>query len=279
MAYSGSAWVLVVSAASGQPQSFYKSTNGTTWSKSADFGTFTNTSTIAGAAIDINYANGNFISAQTITAAQNITAGIYTSSDGVTWTGRVLPYGASIGFSGTISSDGTNAYAGIDINGQILKSTDGGVTWAALAANVTSGRATIYLNGYLICSTFATSDGSTLLPINSVSVQSLVYGYGNFAYALSGGGINRGILNLKSGTGFNIVAPASVLNFSFNTGTSKEMPVRGTTLLLPGGTLGNDRACYLIGEIPLRSYNTSTTFWVPPAGTATGQTAYIYAGA
>lgn len=283
MAYSGSAWVLVVSAASGQPQTFYKSTNGTTWSKSADFGTFTNTSTIAGAAVDVNYANGNFIAAQTLTPAQNINAGIYTSSDGVTWTGRVLPYGAAltVGSGVGISSDGTNAYVGIDINAQILKSTDGGVTWTAIAASQAGGRANIYINGYLISPSWATPDGgSTFVGLVSfVSVSAIVYGYGNFAYTFGGNGASRTMINLKSGASSNIVAPASVTNFPFTTGPGKESPVRGTTLLLGGGTISNDRVCYAIGEIPLRSYNTATTFWVPPAGTAMGQTAYIYAGA
>jgi hypothetical protein len=35
---------------------------------------------------------------------------------------------------------------------------------------------------------------------------------------------------------------------------------------------------FLIAECPLYSYDTGTTFWVPPQSAGGGQVAYIYAG-
>jgi hypothetical protein len=278
MAYSGSAWLAVSSAAAGQSQAFYKSTNGTTWSKASDFGTLTSTSTISGVAADIVYANGNFISGQTITTAQNIFQGIYTSSDGVTWTGRSLP--ANISAATTLASSGTNAYANGILGGSnmILKSTDGGVTWNTLA----QGSNPVYVGGYLIsANTFVTQDDSVFLP-NPIATITNLYVYQNYLISTGLNLTTKSIVNLKNGSGqtsiVNVVNSLSKANIT-TASPSKELVIRGTVGLIPGIGTSNNFNIYLIGELNLYSYDTSTTFWVPHAGGQIGQTSYIYAGA
>jgi len=77
----------------------------------------------------------------------------------------------------------------------------------------------------------------------------------------------------------NYLIPASNAFFDSASSAAKEYPLRGTTLLIPNGTLSYSSNCYQIAEVDLYGYNTTTTFWVPPQIAGGGQTAYIYAGA
>lgn len=283
LAYSGSAWLAVMAAASGQPQSFYKSTDGLTWSKSADFGTLTSTTALAGAVFDITYGGGNFVSAQTLTGAQNISAGIYTSPDGVTWSPSVFLNGLGVFSSATASSlasSGSNVYA-VSAAGIIIKSTDGGITWSRL----TTGTQPIYANGYLITTNNATSDDSNFVTMSFATgsppnIGVGIYVYQNFAYTIPNT-FQRILINLKTGALITYQGQMPPADFfaGFSSNQVKEYPVRGSVVLRPNTAFNNNQAVQLIGEFNLYSYNTSTTFWVPPAGTAIGQTAYIYAGA
>lgn len=273
MAYSGSAWVAESSAVSGQPQAFYKSTDGTTWTKAADLGTLTSSSSLL-AAVDLVYANGNFISGQTITLAQNIPYSIYTSTDGVTWTGRQTPYLAAPVTA--MGSDGTNTVFG-SASGT-FKSTDGGVTWTQLTAPASTS--VIYSNGVWI---FNSTNSNAVSPDLSnfyapnISIAGLlpynVYVSGNNIASISSFG--KLYLN-KSASGY-VALPQINTNVAYTT-ISKEIPVRSTTALIVI-TQSNATFPNLILETPLYSYDTSTTFWIPPSNAGVGQKAYMYAGA
>jgi hypothetical protein len=275
MAYSGTTWIAVSIAVAGLPQAFYKSTNGVTWSKSSDFGTLTTSSTVAGAAIDLVYANGNFISGQSITQAQNISYTIYTSTDGVTWTGRQTPYLSSA--TTAMGSDGTTAVFG-SVNGS-FKSTDGGITWNQLIS--TSSTPVIYSNGVWVfnntISLFTSPNLSNFYYSGVTAIGQVpfnIYVSGNYITGISP--TNKIYYN-KSAFGFTALPSIGNTNITY-TSTNKEIPIRSTTALM-AITQSNATNPNLILETPLYSYDTATTFWIPPSNAGAGQQAYIYAGA
>jgi len=276
MAYSGSEWLLVSSAVNRQPQVFYKSTNGTTWTKSADFGTLTSTGTIAGTAIDVVYANGNFISGQTITSAQNIFFAIYTSPDGVTWTGRQTPYLAVP--QTVMASNGETVVFGTS-NAGVFKSTDGGVSWTQLTSTVSTP--VIYSNGAWVFNSISNhtvspdlSNFYSTLITASAQVPSSIYVSGNKIAAIS---TQNKIYFNNSSSGYVALPSIGNANVTYIV-TNKEIPVRGTTALIAIAKTA-DKLPNLILETPLYSYDTATTFWIPPSNAGVGQQAYIYAGA
>ena len=270
MAYSGSAWVAVTGASTGMPTSVYKSTDGTTWTKTADFGTLTSTSTLPTAFIDIEYANGNFIIGCPVTTAQNIVYTIYTSSDGVTWTGRLTPYVAAP--SGAIGSDGTTAVIAT-VSGT-MKSTDGGLTWSVFTSSIGAG-GVFYSNGVWQFGGSATSLDLTTVYLNGVGANGFLY-------------VNNGLLinGNPTTTGYKIAnsyASSSIYkspgyNQAATTLVNKPGILRGTTALV-AQTRSESFVPNLLNESALYSYDTATTFFVPPSSAGGGQTAYVYAGA
>ena len=279
LAYSGSAWVAVTTGASGQPATVYKSTDGTTWAKSADIGTLTiNTSTAA--LQDVVYGGSNFVLGMSLSGNQNVPTGIQTSSDGVTWTARALPYNAAV--TGAMASDGSTIVVGTLNPGVNAKSTDGGVTWSMLISG--GGGNNIYSNGIWVIAASTVSGFLTSDLINYVQVTAPV---ANGIYVYNG----AFVLTAASTASRVLASPKSAAASTYlinNNGAlysaanaSKEYPVRGTTLLVPGNVvaISNSFAPYLISEVGLYGYDTATTFWVPPQQAGSGQTAYIYAGA
>jgi hypothetical protein len=273
MAYSGTTW-LAYSAGNSIPTIFLKSTDGTTWTKASDFGSLITSTTSPTAPTDLVYANGNYILGQQITTSNNLFFGIYTSTDGVTWTGRQTPYTSQP--NAAIGSDGTNVVFGSS-NGN-LKSTDGGVTWTFLS-NATS-QPVIYSNGLWVFNSIGnhttTTDLSTFYSTGITAAAQIfnnMYVSGNNAVGIVAQ--NKIYFN-KSGTGYAAVPIQSYTTIAYIT-QNKEIPVRSTTALLPITRI-NSTAPNLILEMPLYSYDTTTTFWIPPSGAGVGQKAYVYAG-
>lgn len=274
MAYSGSAWVAVSPFVSGQPAAFYKSTDGTTWTKAADLGTLTSSSSVL-SVVDLVYANGNFVIGNTANTSQNLPYTIYTSTDGVTWTGRQTPYLALP--SNVMGSDGTNVVFG-SVSGS-FKSTDGGVTWTQLTS--TLAIPVIYSNGAWV---FNAIGNHTVSPDLSnfystgitvgAQVPTQIYVSGNNIAGIAT--YIKTYFN-KSASGFVSLPSIGNVNVTYST-TSKEIPVRSTTALI-AITQSNATFPNLILETPLYSYDTSTTFWIPPSNAGVGQKAYMYAGA
>ena len=82
-------------------------------------------------------------------------------------------------------------------------------------------------------------------------------------------------INSYGSVGF--IGSVTFNNNGFQT-TNKIGITRGTTAIIPYAINSNSLAPNLLGEKPLYSYDTATTFFVPPSDGG-GQTAYIYAGA
>lgn len=269
MAYSGSIWTAVTGTSTGMPTSVYKSTDGTTWTKAADFGTLTNTSTLPTAFIDIEYANGNFIIGCPVTTAQNIVYTIYTSSDGVTWTGRLTPL--LIAPTQAIGSDGNTAVIGNAFGS--LKSTDGGITWTSVYTSNSTGW--VYTNGAWMG--LQTTSPDLVNFYFGGTPTGFIYVANNILYQKS----NTAAVSIKqinTSTTVNINnAPNGLDVFSIGT-TYKAGVIRGTTALVVV-TRTESIAPNLLEECSLYSYDTATTFLVPPSSAGGGQVAYIYAGA
>ena len=254
------------------PTSVYKSTDGINWVKSADFGTLTNTSTLPTAFIDIEYANGNFIIGCPVTTAQNIVYTIYTSTDGVNWTGRLTPLLAAPSVTTAIGSDGTVVV--FQSASGTFRSTDGGVTWSIIAPFI-GASGVVYVNGIWNFGGAATSvDLSTIYPSGP--------GIGGFLYAQNGIAITASptITSYKNATSFaaSSVYQVNTLNQAAFVTTAKPGVLRDTTAIIAQSRFEN-LSPNLLSEKPLYSYDTATTFFVPPSSAGGGQVAYIYAGA
>jgi hypothetical protein len=276
IAYSGSVLLALVPSSFGQPQIIYKSTDGVTWAKSADIGTRTNTGNLPGTPIDIVYANGNFVLGQPNSSPQNLNYTIYTSADGVTWTGRATPYLSQP--VNALASDNTTVVYGSNFG--TFKSTDGGVTWSIINGTTVSTPA--YSNGAWIFA--GTGNFSTSSDLSTFNFTGIVAGsqeprnfyvFGNNIVGLAQQ--SAAYFN-KSAGGYTALPVKGYANIGFSFSTNKEMPIRGTTALVPA-TLSNATMANVLAEVPLYSYNTATTFWIPPSNAGAGQQAYIYAGA
>lgn len=264
MAYNGTFWLALTGQSIGMPASVYKSTDGTTWFKSADFGILTS-SPLAPSFVDIEYANGNFIIGCPTTAAQNITYTIYTSSDGVTWTGRLTPL--LIAPTNGIGSDGTTAVIS-NASGGSVKSTDGGVTWAYFGR---IGGATQYASGVWSIGGYASPNLQNFYLKNISSGQ--IYSDGVNVIAIGSATVitNTNATSLvQRETKTPVGVDASL--------TYKPIILRSFTGLIYVGR--SEAYCpNLLAEASMYSYDTATTFFVPPSSAGGGQVAYIYAGA
>jgi hypothetical protein len=269
MAYSGTEWVALTGASTGMPTSVYKSTDGTTWTKSADFGTLASTSALPAAFIDVEYANGNFIIGCPVTTAQNIVYTIYTSPDGVTWTGRLTPLLALPVTS--LASDGTTVI--FSSTSGTFKSVDGGATWTLFTAG---WGATVYMGNSWYLGGLISTDLSSVYTGSLGTTNAYLYSQGDYVMSTtsSGSTIYKQINSYGSVTFLGPIAP----NQASLVATNKIGITRGTTAITPHTGVINNISPNLLGEKPLYSYDTVTTFFVPPSDGG-GQTAYIYAGA
>lgn len=282
VAYNASTWVAVASSlSSGYPSYVMKSADGTTWAKSAELfdSTGTGTGSISVTLTDCAYANGNFVLglSQAVTLNSAVIAnGVMTSPDAVTWTVRSLPYNTSA--AQTFASDGTTLLTNGTLNTNV-RSTDGGVTWSILGTGAAQPMG--YANGVWVLPQFVTKDLD--LQVNTISLfanraATGFYVYDSkFAYTVTTVS-TRTIRNAESAIDFFYNVPSNRLLTGLATSNGKEYPQRGTTLLVPYTSAGTALNPFLIGEVPLYTYDTATTFWVPPQGAGGGQQAYIYAG-
>jgi len=279
VAYSGSAWIIICATASnGFPAAVFKSTDGTTWAKSADLFTPTSTSSVTINFTDCEYANGNFIlgASSVVVAGARVSGGVYTSSDGVTWTPRMLPFaGAPAAF--TMASDGATVVL-MQANPNVsVISSDGGVTWSLLypftaAFNIGYGSGAWLLGGG------ATDDPTKQITMPGAVANSAGGFYvhdSKFVYSVVDASTRR-FSQVNSPPGFTYTMPVN-RSTTGTANTGKAYPIRGTTLMYAFSTSDATNP-FLIAECPLYSYDTATTFWVPPQGAGGGQIAYIYAG-
>lgn len=282
VAYNASTWVAVASSpTSGYPGYVLKSTDGTTWTKSAELfdSTGTGTGSISVALTDCAYANGNFVLGLSgvVVNSAIIANGVMTSADAVTWTVRRLPYSGSPS-ANTMASDGTTIALLQATPNTIVRSTDGGITWSLLSAFTTAFNIG-YASGVWLTGGGATSDLAEQITLPGATLNSTGGFYvhnSKFVYTLADAS-NRRLSQVDSAPGFSYIV--SLTRFAPTVAnTGKEYPVRGTTLMYAIGAGATAGIPFLIAECPLYSYDTATTFWVPPQSAGGGQQAYIYAG-
>jgi hypothetical protein len=275
-AYGNSKWLIMGNANTSSPISFWSSTDGVTWIKCSNFGASnlytTNTQQNP---IDLVFANGNFIASfSSNTGFQGLTNFVYTSSDGITWTGRETPLNVSL--TSSLASDGTNVVAtGGSDTFPLIRSTDGGATWSTA---MTTGSASAvgspvgYTNGVFFNSYYYSVDGgSTWVPKAPFGTALTNYfSVGDYYITFSSAG-TFAIYN-KNGSTSGILGvirtPVTI------TATNEELPLKGNSVLIavtPSGYYP-----YVIMEMPLYSYNTSTTFYTPAEETI--KIPYVYAG-
>ena len=282
MAYSGTKWLAVATAASGTTQAIYQSTDGTTWSKAVDLGTLTTTSTLTTAVGGMDYAAGNFVCMQTAAANAQIAGNVITSPDGVTWTARSAPANATANM--TAADGSTVAFVGGSI---IYTSTDGGITWPVVYGNVGSTiSALIYVDGvWLIQSgTVQFYVGESIASARTSFTGGAAVGGAGFAVAgntvISFSSTGKFLINKSNWASIFSPLKTSSVNLASLTASAVNKPLvtRGNFILAIGSASSTNNPLNIY-EIALYSYDTGTTFYVPPVNNGMSQKAYIYAGA
>ena len=269
VAYGNSIYMAAFAPTVGYPEAIYTSSDAATWTKVADIGTVASATALT-AMTDLIFANGNFIiTRSSITTAQNVFSYIYTSTNGVTWTPRYLPGSTTTLTNYTSASDGTTAV--ISQSNGSLKSTDGGITWTPISSTAAAA-GWMYSNSIWITSVsnvgiLTTTDLASYNngSIGSISSISGAYVNGNYISSIAinaTGSVGKVYMN-KNLIAFQPIA--TTFGVTLSTGL-RPYTIRGTTALIPI-TSSNALHPSAIMEIPLYSYNTSTTFWVPPFGT------------
>lgn len=275
-AYNGTFWLCLLDSTAAAPLSVLKSFDGINWFKSGVFSAIAR-ATASATVVDIVFANGRFIVLFVApSSSANIVSNVYTSVDGVTWTPTPMFLNVTPSYA---ISDGTNAVLA-GINRETWRSTDGGLTWTPLFNK--SGQP-VYSNGAW-CFVNTNDQTTTFSTDLSTSCGS---GYADIAYFY----VNNGYMIGFTGGGAkffgNVNAPAFIslpvkfdYTYSSPVGATlrHEITFRGDTALLTNfANRVESHYPYYTLEYDRYSYNTTTTFWVPPNVTG-GQRAWVYAG-
>jgi len=275
MAFDGAKYLAACNIASANVPFVIQSTDGVVWTKAADFGTsLSAVATTPGPAKDLVYASGNFVLLIAKTASQNLSCPIYISANGTTWTGSQLPYNQTGGDA--LASDGSTIVSALGANYGYAKSVNGGATWSLISAAAVGGTTSpVYNNGVWNLGGSISTDLSTFTLGANANVG--MYCNNNFCVSMANSPSNsRNFFNAKA-NGF--VGAFAVTGYPTNTfAAAKEFVVRGNVALIPT-RITSSTSPNLILEYPLYSYDTATTFWVPPSTAGVGQVPYIYAGA
>ncbi len=275
----------------------FASVDGKNWSKRSAL--ITSFQSLFLSNIRIQYAAGRFVillqTPQRLTST-DIPSIIYTSADqGLTWQSS----GLNINSAMSIATDGSVLILADRI--YVYRSTDGGVTWSRILAmpnnllpSSTFGRPNVfYSNGVFILDRHLSRDSGltweefrtdiySVLTGNPGSPGSYITTYinGSLIYAFNRQ-LPNGIEYWDKNTGAKIGVelanstqiPMASLSYSLYT-----QPVdNGDTLYVPLESPTVNASPWWLEERPLCSYNTQTTFWIPPVPTVSGKT-YMYAG-
>jgi hypothetical protein len=170
-----------------------------------------------------------------------------------------------------LASDGTTVVLA-NVSSGVFKSTDGGITWTLCSQ---PSAAVVYMGNVWNFQAYSSTDLSTFNAGFLAYSGAFLYSQSDYAISLSLTNANYKQPN-SSAVSQAVNGPA--YNQSAFTATFKIGVVRGATALVPQ-TISNAFAPNLLNEKPLYSYDTATTFFVPPSSAGGGQTAYIYAGA
>lgn len=286
MAYGNGIWLFAVSVTSSPNcEGYYTSTDGVNFTKSSDAQDITIGGTTSSGLTDVVFGNGNFVRATSVSATLGLTAPIFTSPDGITWTAR-LQYTSNLSSPYIMASDGTNILLTSVQLGLVFLSTDGGITWSSLFG-VAVG-VCMYSNGAWFIGTstkpIVATDTTTFNALSAFNAG-VVYSNGNYVYGLTNDGTTIASfgVSMANANGAGVVFSAektTTATVLFNSSYTKAQANTSTNILAPivytnrTGQNGN-----VLAKIPLYSYNTSTTFYIPPSNASGGQLSYMYAGA
>lgn len=289
IAYNGtyyfSAW-----KGTGGSLGIYRSSNGSTWTHFSDLGTeatSNRTFNVQSIPPEVIWANGKlsvYVGSAAVSTALN-TNTVYYSSDGSSWAASTTPIGGYIGTNaaaGNAGTDGTTIIAPFSISGTtgaMYKSTDGGVTWSAIASFVSTP--VIYTGGYWVWQSAKTNDASTVINASG-STPTTLGSYNGYTFNIFG----TSTALWENSTNVNPTNYARIINsipytLSLTAGY-KEAPVRTSDnrVLAQGSYISIPAtAANPIIEYPLFSYDTTTTFFVPQQVIGLASNEYIYAGA
>lgn len=288
VAYGNNKWLALHPVSTGYICS--GSTDGSSWSKYSDFfiawtiggGISTNSS-------DIAYANSNFVisTAQQPGGFSTPSFIMYSNDDGATWKPSKFPW-MSYGSTGMLASNGSVLMAVSHSGG--YKSTDGGVTWTQVVVGPGQTGHAAYTGTFWDLShgysgytpdTLRINGGQTILQAGFVSnADGSISSYRSTQ--------NNLYLNPKSNGIANFPKSSKFQGFNVSNANYKPYPIRSSnTAMIPASsaTTGTINPV-LLQEVPLYRYDTSTTFFVPPAYTAGSSqnvgggafNVYIYAG-
>lgn len=297
VAYTGthyfSAW-----KGTGGSLGIYRSSDGATWTHYSDIGTsvFTNrTINTFAQATEMIYANGKLsVYLASPQGGTNLNeSGVYTSSDGLTWSPATgAPWNAFMAVGNGVAygdTDGTTILGPFQTGASATtigtwKSTDGGSTWSPLSNYAATP--VVYTGGYWNWAGAKTSDASNLASIPGTTLIAL----GSY------NGYTFNIVNPSANVAFSVsmwessdnmtapylrfipgVLPLNTLDFNI-----KEVPVRTSDKRVLARAFLNNSTLWVsspIMEFPLFSYDTTTTFFVPQQVSGLATNEYIYAGA
>jgi len=277
VAYGNSKYVVLMGGGS-SPETYLTSTDGINWEVGSCRATSIFGTSAPAVPADMVFCLGNFIVPRIPTAAAyGLFSNLYTSTDGVSWTERHLPLSSAaaaiMGTNGTIVA--------LVYGGYIYTSSDGGVTWVQVNGAPSSTANLIYSNGFWIASPYM---GTSLNLLINRAIPAFtanpMYVTSDYVVSFIGNVVN--ILYKTGNIGFmKTIGTTPIANglIPLSGANTKPLEVRGSTLLVPmsgnGATQGYP---YLLGELSLYSYDTSTTFWIPPSGAAVVGKTFVYAG-
>lgn len=283
MAYSGTTYLVVSNG------TIFGSTDGINFSIYYNFYTFIGS--VNTTIYDVVYVNGNFVVSALPNSGTRIGYPLYTSSDGITWVGRLISpsIAASGGTSTPLAVSGSTLLYLSDYG--MYKSTDGGVSGSLINTSPTGSALNTLIADNNICFMYVNGGGvfistdatnfQLVLP-NTASGNFGMYTDGRYILSLTGGGTNQAVANMKvfidTDTGAALMSSLSApffTNFNNNSAAKKPWVTRGDVLLIPAAiNRGRNTGIY---EWNLYSYNKTTTFFVPPATGGAGQKAFICA--
>jgi hypothetical protein len=273
----------------------YTSADGITWTFATElavdvvFNTGNTGSINAKFVVDVVYASGYFFAAVSPSPQSGVPTPLLRSADGITWTPLVTPFNTFTSGTPNMATDGTTVYMEYPVatsnqtsnNSTAYKSSDAGATWTTV---ISLGGFPTYASGWWVGASRKTQNFVTYT--QSVRTNAaLTFGtplcvpfvYNGWMIGLSYN-TSQAVLSIGRLDGTAMYASAKVVSNMF-TGAApfpSIIAVAGLNkIIVPVGGYSNFEPNILM-EIPLYSYNTSTTFYVPPENT--GTPSYIYTG-
>lgn len=278
IAYNGSGvWAMAVAPINGAPTGIYSSTDGITFTKVTDLWTLLAASlTNASTPLALTYVDGAWYMVVGAPAAGvRQFQKMYRSTDLASWTGLSdTPYTTTTYTN--LVGDGSRALLGY---ANQMYRTDDGYTWKYAGKSSNSNGAYLgYANGVFLANGMVSTDLNNwvlvpgVVPGSSTSYDAYaIGGYGDYVVII---GVYTKTIMRKDNLSVVSVSPIPV-EFTYNANTSPWSVVMSPTgIIMPAITTSGSITGPMI-RMALYSYDTSTTFFVPP--TQAGMKSWICA--